>query len=224
MFSRLLSALTNQRLSTNAALADTIEGPSIYAYTGPQRKMLRLYELLRDSLRFEKYYACRLKRLKMWNRLADISIAVSASGSLTSAKYMHTPIGQNVLTGTLIFSTVATILKPVLKVNDQIIRLSKLQVQYLELYQDLKTLSHEIQEADEVQAKHDKQLSVLNDRFNKLGLQNDPGESQRLMRKFQVQVESQIPSVGLWLPANATQNSTAASTASTADKSAAATA
>lgn len=116
---------------------------------------------------------------------------------------MHTPIGDNLLTGTLIFSTFATILKPVLKLNDRIVRLAKLQVQYLELYQDFNTLRYEIQETDCIQARHEKQLSILTERFNKLGLQNDPGESGKLMSRFQSEVESQIPNVGLWLPANA---------------------
>lgn len=96
------------------------EPNSIYDYSGPQRKMLRLYELLRDALRFQKYYALKLKRHRFWSLIADASIAVSASGSLTSAQFMKTPIGENVLTGTLIFSTFATILKPVLKLNDRI--------------------------------------------------------------------------------------------------------
>jgi len=189
------------------------ESSTIYDYSGPQRKMLRLYELMRESLRFQKYYAYKLNRHKFWNTIADASIAISASGSLTSAKFMKTPIGDSVLTGTLIFSTFATILKPILKLNDRIIRLSKLQVQYLELYQDCKTLMHEIQEADEIQPKHDKQLSVMNDRFNKLGLQNDPNESRRLMTRFQDEVAIEIPSVALWLPQNVKTESAATATA-----------
>jgi hypothetical protein len=177
-------------------------GPSLYEYTGPQRKVLRLYELRKESLRFEKYYACRLKWHRRWNMIGDAAIAVSASGALASATFMKTPAGQELLTVALVFSTFATILKPVIKLNDRIIRLSKLQVQYLELYQDFTTLMYEVREADEVQPKHEKQLSILNDRYNKLGLQNDPGESSRLMRRFQAEVEIQIPNTELWLPQN----------------------
>ncbi len=194
---RINSSMDNHANSTDA------ETP--YGYSGPQQKMLRLYELLRESLRFEKYYAFQLKRYRLLNIIGDASIAIAASGSLTTAKFMKTTIGGHLLTGTLIFSTFATILKPVLKLSDKIVRLSKLQIQYLELYQEFNTLRHEIQESGVIQAKHEKQLTGLQDRFNRLGLQNDPAENQKLMLRFQDEVENEIPNVRLWLPQDATE-------------------
>jgi hypothetical protein len=179
--------------------------PTLYSYSGPQRKMLRLYYLLRDSLRFEKYYAFKLKRWQFWNSISDCVIAIAAAGSLGTAKFMGGPLGKQILTDTLIFSTFATVLKPVIKPTHRISRLSKLQSQYLELYQSLDTLKCEIQETDQIQQKHERQLTALHDKFNKLGLLNEPAENPKLMARFQEEVELQIPSVSLWLPQDATE-------------------
>ncbi len=190
--------------------------PNPYAYSGSQWKMIRLYELLRESLRFEKYYAYKLKRWRRGNIIADSLIALSAAGSFSSAEFMQNAIGKGVLTGTLVFSTVATILKPVIKPSNRISRLTKLQAQYLELYQDLHTLMCQIREIGEIQAKHERQLELLHERFNKLGVQNEPDEDQELMRRFQDEVETEIPSMGLWLPENATEEPDTTNTTTTA--------
>jgi hypothetical protein len=167
-------------------------------YSTPQQKMLYLYDTLREALRFKKYYAQGMKRCEHWNLVSDIVIAVAASSSLTNVLVSSST--NWLLTVMLAFSAAASLLKPILKLNKRAARFSRLQRNYLALYQKLERLRKEIQHNARMLPTHETRFARLRDRFDSLGLQNEPVESNKRMLKIQDDIESAIPTSTLWLP------------------------
>jgi hypothetical protein len=171
------------------------------AYTTSQQKMLCLHTTLREALRFKKYYSREMKRCARWNFWANFLIAAVASTSLTSMTFFSdTDLGKAILKAMLLVSAIATIVKPLLKLDKQIARFSKLQSDYLDLYQKLDRLKIDIQHCGAFRPLHEKRLARLRNRFDSLGLRNEAVESDRKMLKIMDEVDRSIPPNSLWLP------------------------
>jgi hypothetical protein len=179
------------------------EGSEQPQYSSDQMKMLFLYDTLRESLLFKKYYAHRMNRFEKWNFGGDIIVAAAASGSLTGATIFKSYVGEKFLTVLLLASTVAAIVKPLLKLNKKIANASKLQRDYLSLYQKLNRLRREIQHCGQLVPKCEAKFNRLRDTFDRLGLRNEAVEDKKRMMRFQDEVEEQIPHTTLWLPPSA---------------------
>jgi hypothetical protein len=199
LFSRRMFITVGQNVVAKPASSD--DQPNDALYTVAQQKMLYLHRTLLETLRFKKYYAQEMRTCERWNLGANFLIAAAASTSLTSATLFNdTAWGSKLLTILLLFSTIATIAKPLLKLDKRIARFSKLQNEYLDLYQKLDRLKTDIQHAGEVLPQHEKRLTRLRDRFDRLGLRNEAVESDHKMLKIMDQVENSIPPTSLWLP------------------------
>ena len=167
-------------------------------YSTPQQKMGYLYDTLREALRFKKYYAQELKRYQDWNLAGDIVIGVASSSALTNA--LVSKEVNWLLTVASGASAIASILKPILKLKRRIARFSNLQRKYLDLYQKLDRLSIDIKHTGTFLSEHEKRFTRLRDAFDRLGLQNEPVENDKKMRKIMDEIDEAIPHEKLWLP------------------------
>jgi hypothetical protein len=169
-------------------------------YTTEQARMLSLHDLRRNSLLSAKYYGSKLTSLKRWSTTIDITTALAASGSLTSATAFKAFWDGNLLTLLLTSATILTVIKPILKLGNGIDHCSKLRYGYLELYQKVELLADDVRDATRFDGRHWDSLKALKDNFNKLGLQRDPRESQAKLSRMQDEVERSFPTDRLWLP------------------------
>jgi hypothetical protein len=169
-------------------------------YSPDQQKLLFLYDTLRESLMFKKYYAHKMKDYETYSLVGDIIVAAAASSSLTGATIFKGYVGEKVLTALLLISTVTAIVKPLLKLNKKIASAAKLQRDYLCLYQKLNRLRRDIQHSGLFLPKYETKFNRLRDSFDRLGLRNEAVEDKKRMMKFQDEVEEQIPHTTLWLP------------------------
>lgn len=172
-----------------------------FDYSIAQKKVLYYRKTLLEALRFKKYYAHKVKRCQFWNTTGDILIATAASTALTSATiFKETPWGPVVLNYLLLFSMIATILKPLLKLNKKAAHFKALQKRYLVVFQKLERLAVDIEHQGQILPKHEAAFERLRDSFDKLGPQNEPMENNGTMRRIMDEIEKSLPTRSVWLP------------------------
>lgn len=170
------------------------------SYTANQAEVVGLYDLQRNACLSQKYYGRRLKQYKWLNITMDVIVAVATSSSVAGLAILKTPIGVNFFSMLLSASALVSVLRPILKLSEGVDRYSKLHYAYGQIFLTIEGLLRQIRRAGTVSPELVKASADVFETYRNLELQDDPGPSKRLLKKYQAEVKSQMPGEDLWLP------------------------
>lgn len=168
----------------------------------PDRARLQdIYTDYRNARLSRDYYACRLTSYRRWNLLYEIILALGASGSVAAGWYIwQTSYGQPVWAVVSGLAAALAIIKPILKLPEQVERYSKLHTGYADLTFDYEQIVREIKKLGGTTPEMDERIDNASRRMKDLGLKDDPRPSEALLRKCQKAIKKVVPAFNDWLP------------------------
>ena len=162
----------------------------------------QLYSLLRTAALNVKYYGARAKRAKLWHLGLQIAAATGSfsavGGFLTGDQFAGW--GKFAWAGIAALSGALAAVSPLVGLSEKANRLGNLHFAYCELYHLCGLLLKDIRRAGVIADEHVGAAKVLYDLNSRLGPMDEEGPSRKLIKKFEAEVNEQIPSETLWMP------------------------
>lgn len=163
-------------------------------------ELVRLYDLYRSALMNEKYFGSRLQHYRRLNRVGEIVLALTASGTVGGWAIWTSGWGAAIWKLLGCVSTALAVLKPILQLSKQIELHSKVYIGYCSLYFDLKSLVGDIECTHLITNETRRSVKLAQERYKSLALQVDFPAKKKLLARCMDQVNSQIPNASLWVP------------------------
>lgn len=163
-------------------------------------RLKNIYDNYREVRLSRDYYACRLVYYKRYNRLYEIVLALGASGSVAAGWYIwKTSYGQAVWGGFSGAAAILAILKPILKISEEVERYSKIHIAYADLTYDYKKLVDNIKVKGGIPEELVADVTSAEKRLKELSLADDPNPSEKLRRECQDKIKKVVPNFNDWL-------------------------
>lgn len=164
-------------------------------------RLQRIYTDYRNVRLSRDYYACRLTSFRRWNLIYEIILALGASGSVAAGWYIwRTSYGQPVWAVISSLAAALAIIKPILRLPEQVERYSKLHTGYASLTFDYEEIVGKIKELGGITSEMDERINEASSRMKSLGMDDDPQPSEALLRKCQDAIKKVVPAFDDWLP------------------------
>lgn len=174
-------------------------------------KVLHLREQLSDIYRdyrnvclSQKYYAYRLRRVNRVNRVYEIVLAVATSGTVAGAiadwSIWQTNYGRTVTLFAGAVIAIATVIKPVLKLPEEIQRLSTLETSFHSLLLDFRLLIFEIKNKHALTEEILKTYKTTYGKVKELIHKEDPDPPDHIVKLLCEEVKREISVKDLWNP------------------------
>jgi hypothetical protein len=160
-----------------------------------------MYNTYRTAAMNEKYYANRLSHLTNWNRYYEIALAIGTSTAIASWAVWEA--NSTAKTVRAIFSgliTLLAIIKPFLKLPEQIEKYSTLHTGYRALYLNLDSIVSTIRRRNGVTSEVQKLFDAAQEQYRSLALNDAVNINQKVLEQCQRLVNREIPVESLWYP------------------------
>jgi hypothetical protein len=189
----LTSRLDPQRSSTNQTAVISVVS-----------KLDHIYDLRRDCLLNELYYAHRLSVFSRINLWLELVIVIGSGASGISGWVIWTTYPQLKMVWAVIAAaaTLLTALKPALHIDAKIKRYSMLFINYRQLSVSMDSVVQEISEVRGLTSQIERDSSRARARYRNLAAEDDPKPSTELVLKLQSEVGRRIPVDSLFYPVN----------------------
>jgi hypothetical protein len=159
-----------------------------------------IYRDYRNVCLSRKYYEYRLKRVHSTNFWYEAVLAFGTSGTVAGWAFWSNPTGQAIWIGIGIIVALATIVKPILKLPDDLERLTTLSTKYAALQIDFEQLIFDIKSELKVSKALRKSYREIREKMKDLDVKGDSGPNAKLLSRCQVEVNREIPPSSLWSP------------------------
>jgi len=146
------------------------------------------------------YYAARLRRTRRWATASDFIVAAGSSTAIAAWTLWQDSDGRVVWQGIGGAAAVVGVLRPVLRLNDDVQRYGELVTGYKALAFDCETLIRQMRIDDAVSDKTWNQYENMIDRMREMGIKDDSLASPRLLYRCSEEVNRRIPMESLWWP------------------------
>jgi hypothetical protein len=165
-------------------------------------KLDRIYDLRRNCLLNELYYAHRLNFFTRMNLWLDAVIVIGSGASGVSGWVIWTTYPELKVIWAVVAATATLLaaLKPVLHVDAQVKRYSVLFASYRQLSISMAAAIEEIIETRGVSPQVERDVNRVRTRYASLAGDDDPKPSKKLVRRLQSEVNSRIPVGSLFYP------------------------
>jgi hypothetical protein len=166
-------------------------------------RLEHIYTDYRNVRLSRDYYACRLAFFRRWNRFYEIILALGATGSVAAGWYIwKTSYGQPVWAVFSGLAAVLAIIKPILKIPEEVEKYSKLHTEYAVLTVVYQQLVDEIRESGGITPEMRERIAGASSHVKTLAPQDDPNPSEKLLRQCQMKIKKVVPGFKDWLPTN----------------------
>ena len=163
-----------------------------------------MYDTYRTSAMNEKYYANRLTHLTNWNRYYEITLAIGTSTAIAS--WAIWDINSAAKAFRAVFSgliTLLAIVKPFLRLPEEIEKYSTLHTGYRALYLNLNSIVSTIRRKNGVTSDIQQLFDAAQEQYRSLALNDSVNINQAVLQQCQQQVIREIPVDKLWYPPSA---------------------
>lgn len=181
----------------NLALADTVP----VDYEALRAELSVMYDAYRNAAMNEKYYANRITHLTNWNRYYEIILAIGTSTAILS--WAVWDINSTAKAFRAVFSgliTLLAIIKPFLKMPEDIEKYSTLHTGYRALYLNLNSIVSTIRRKSAVTSEVQQLFDAAQEQYRSLALNDAVNINQKILEQCQRQVIREIPVESLWYP------------------------
>jgi hypothetical protein len=160
----------------------------------------RVYAAYRTSLLNAKYYGYKLKLATRANLFAEVVIALTGAGGVSGWAIWNTSGGHPVWVIIAGASAILATLKPIVPLTKNVSRYSQLYGGHYMDYLALKDLVDRIAIAKDFSRELEREFDHIAKRYRELASHDDPYPSEKLVERFQNEVNQQIPVESLWCP------------------------
>jgi len=174
--------------------------PESGAAESSREHLRQIYDHYRTASLNRKYYACRLKKTKQWNAAIEILQAVANSSAVASFAIWNHPYGKTVWGSIMAVATLVAVVKPILQLGKSIERYGELYMSYTAVFYDLKDFVEEAAVSKSVSEETLKDFKAVHKKVKDLSIRDDISPSVKLLRRFQKEVNAEIPPGSLWMP------------------------
>jgi hypothetical protein len=160
-----------------------------------------IYDTYRTAAMNEKYYANRLTYLTNLNRYYEIALAIGTSTAI--AAWAIWDINSLAKGFRAVFSgaiTLLAIIKPFLKMPEDIEKYSTLHTGYRALYLNLNSIVSTIRRKSKVTSEVQQLFDAAQGQYRSLALNDSVSINQKILEQCQQQVVREIPVESLWYP------------------------
>ena len=167
---------------------------------GEFERALAINDLYRTAALNRFYYAARLRRARLWTKASDIIVAAGSSTAIAAWTLWQDSDGRIVWQGIGGTAAVVGVLKPVLRLNDDVQRYGELVTGYAALVFDCETLTRRMRIENGISEKTWDQYESMIDRMREMGIKDDTLVNGRLLDRCTDEVNRRIPMETLWWP------------------------
>lgn len=168
--------------------------------TSLRARLSDIYRDYRDTVMSRKYYECRRQSTYRFNFWYEVLIACGTSGTVGGWALWSVPAGHLVWVGVGATVAIATIVKPILKLADELERLAALSTKYAALQVDFEQLIFDIKTAGTITKPIRRIYGNICDKMKDLDGKGDAPPRERLLKRCQDDVNREIPPTSLWSP------------------------
>lgn len=159
-----------------------------------------VYRDYRNVAMSRKYYECRRQTRHNFNVWYEIVLAFGTSGTVGGWALWTNPTGQQIWIGIGILVSIGAIAKPILKLGDDIERLTTLSAKYAALQIDFEQLIFDIKGEQKITKLIRKAYKEICQKLKDIEVKGDSPPDEKLLRKCQEDVNREIPPNSLWWP------------------------
>lgn len=160
-----------------------------------------IYDTYRTAAMNEKYYANRLTHITNRNRIYEIVLAIGTSTAIAAWAIWEqndwAKIFWAAFSGLI---TLLAIVKPFLKMPEEIEKYSTLHTGYRALYLNLHSIASKIRRKSKVTSEIQELFDAAQDQYKSLALNDVVNIDNRILEQCQQQVNREIPVESLWYP------------------------
>ena len=168
-----------------------------------------IYDMYRMAALNKNYYGEMLARYQLRNTWLEIAIAIGTTSSGVSgglALLNKSEYGNLVWGVVTAISSLLAIAKPILQLNKQVERYSKLFAGHLENFMNLQLLVTKIRRNRKLTSDMVERFEQAEQRFVELSRDDDPKTIRKLHEKCEADVLQAIPDAVLWYPKRRASN------------------
>jgi hypothetical protein len=159
-----------------------------------------LYNTYRTSYMNKKYYGYRLNTVQRWTTVTEIVIAVGTSSSLGGMALLQSGILKDAWGLYSVIVAILAIVKPVLQLNKQVERYSRLFTGHGSLFFDLDLLVTEVAQKKRFTPEIESSYQKAMQRFKELATDDDLDTNDRLLQRCFEETNNDLPADNLWFP------------------------
>lgn len=159
-----------------------------------------IYRDYRNVCMSRKYYEHRLKRTHNFNFWYEVTLAFGTSGTVAGWAFWTNPTGQTIWIGIGTVVAIGTIVKPILKLVDEIERLTTLATKYAALQIDFQLLIFDIKSEGKMSKSLRRFYRETCDKMKDLDVKGDSAPSAKLLKRCYDDVNREMPPSSLWSP------------------------
>lgn len=161
-----------------------------------------IYDMYRTAALNKAYYGEMLTRYQRRNTWLEIAIAVGATSSGLSGlailnNWQDGKLAWGVITAV---SGILAVAKPILQINKQVERYSKLFTGHLENYLALRSLVNKIRRRQKLTAEMIQEFEIAEQRFIDLSRGDDPNTVKKIHQRCEDSVRIMLPEDIFWFP------------------------
>ena len=147
------------------------------------------------------YYGLMIKRLTYQNTMAEIGVALTASGTgISGMAFWQDPSWKPAWVIVALVSAIAAILKPILQIPRQIQELSAQHQRYVGIFQSLKLVVDDIYQRQSVIAADEAGYDSIRKKLVEAAAHDVKSPNSRMLLKAKDQTDAEIPVDSLWMP------------------------
>jgi hypothetical protein len=159
------------------------------------------YNSYRTAFLSKEYYGRRLDRYLFYNKSLELILAISTSSAIGSWAIWKSSIGDMVWATLAAISALIAVIKPILNLQRNIERYSKLFIGHQDAYYDLEQIIREVKISQNISEEMGKEYQKILFRIRKLASKHDPKLNQKLLNKIYDEInKTHIPPNSLWMP------------------------
>lgn len=171
-----------------------------------RQKFENIYDEFRTLVLSREYYARRMKRQRFLLKWLDIFLAIFAAGSgvlgfaLWKSQFVGIPVGPLFLSIATGMAVVVAIVRPYLKLEDDLERLSSMQAVYSALSFAMHDIVRKVKTDGQVDGVADAVYGVLRQVRGNIGTKEDAPPNEKLLRKVMLLVNEMHPENSFYYP------------------------
>jgi hypothetical protein len=160
-----------------------------------------IHREFRSAFLNAKYYGYRLDRYQFANKTLEIIIALGATTGTGIAGFAIWKNGAGATAWGIISgaSIVLAAIKPIIALPDQIARYSKLASSYARIFETYRTMEQDFASTGLTTEQVDL-FNKLRAEVATLAADDDRNPSQKVVKRFEDEVNKAIPASSLWMP------------------------
>ena len=159
-----------------------------------------VYRDTRNVVLTKKYYENKLARIQRLNDWYEIVLAFGTSATVAGWSFWKEPSGYTLWNAVGVITALLAIIKPIIKLSDEIKRLSSLATKYAALQIDFQKLVFTIKYDRGFTDRSYRTYMRIFEKMRDIGEREDADAPDKKLRKFAAKVNQEFPPTNFWAP------------------------